>query len=88
MGRRCRWQTRTRAMLCDGTDYYATAGSRLTRQSGLGEQCKATQRGMRWVCLVLTSRSLFFRRVRTTFAVLGTSSFESAGIFFLVTILL
>ncbi len=33
-----------------------------TRQSGstgLGEQCKSTRRGMRWVLMILTSRSFF-----------------------------
>ncbi len=33
-----------------------------TRQSGstgLGEQCKSTRHGMRWVFIILTSRSFF-----------------------------
>ena len=62
MGQRCSWRTRTAATPCDGTDDYATAGSWPTRQSGstgLGEQCKSTRRGMRWVFIILTSRSFF-----------------------------
>ncbi len=27
------------------------------RSTGLGEQCKSTRRGMRWVFVILTSRS-------------------------------
>ena len=44
-GRQCSLRTRTGATPCDGTDDYATAGSRPTRQSGstgFGEQCKST----------------------------------------------
>ncbi len=29
------------------------------RSTGLGEQCKSTRRGMRWVFIILTSRSFF-----------------------------
>jgi hypothetical protein len=50
-------------MPCDGTDNYATAWSGPTRQSrstGLGEQCKSTRRGMRWVFIILTSLPFFF----------------------------
>ncbi len=49
-------------MPCDRTDDYTTAGSGATRQSGstgLGEQCKPTRHGMRWVFIILTSRSFF-----------------------------
>ena len=29
------------------------------RSAGLGEHCKSTRRGMRWVFIILTSRSFF-----------------------------
>ncbi len=70
---------------------YATAGSGPTRQSwstGLGEQCKSSRRGMRWVFIILTSRSFFLCWRAQPCIGLGTIWFESAGVFFVVTILL
>ncbi len=47
----------------DGTDYYATAGSKPTRQSGaLDSESAASQSprpGMRWVFIIQTSSSFF-----------------------------
>ncbi len=51
--------------------------SRLTRQSGstgLGVQCKSTRRGMRWVFIILTSRSFILGEPSQYCS--GASSFE------------
>jgi hypothetical protein len=56
-------------------------------RTGLGEQCKSTRCGMRWVFIILTTRSFFLGESNPL--LFGDElSFESAAIFFLVTILL
>ncbi len=65
--------------------------SRPTRQSGitgLGVQCKSTRRGMRWVFIILTSRSFFLGKPSQFGLGAKPIQIEELWRFFLVTILL
>ena len=62
-----------------------------TRQSvgtGLGVQCKSTRRGMRWVFIILTSRSFFLGKPSKTGSGAKPIQIEQHWHSFVVTILL
>ena len=62
--------------------------TRHSGSTGLGVQCKSTGRGMRWVFIILTSRSFFLGKPSQYGSGAKPIQIEEHWQFFLVTILL